>query len=177
MNEPIGCIRPMMRMFFHNYHKKKDLIGAEIGTQRGINAKNILQNFDMKKFYLIDPYLKYDGYTENLIEDAYAIAKNNLQQYDDKIEFILKKSEEAVSYLPNNLDFVYIDGNHDYEYVRKDIELYYQKVVIDGYIGGHDFNMTYPGVVKAVKEFAKKNDITNRWYHHNDWMFVKEKEI
>ena len=175
--EPIGDIRPMMRKFFHNYQKKNDLIGVEIGTQRGINAKNILQNFDMKKLYLIDPYIKYEEYTEDLIGDAYDTAKNNLQQYMSRIEFIYKKSEEAVNDVQDNLDFVYIDGNHAYEYVKRDVELYYPKVITGGYIGGHDFDIKYPGVVKAVKEFVRKHDMTNRWFHHNDWLIVKEEEI
>ena len=47
-------------------------------------------------------------------------------------------SEDAVDDIPEKLDFVYIDGNHAYEYVKKDIGLYYPKLKKGGVIGGHD---------------------------------------
>jgi len=171
--EPKGDIRPMMRRFYNEYDKKEDIVGVEIGTQRGINALNILENFNIKMLYLIDSYFSYDGYPESLLENSYDAAKKRLESYNNKT-FIIKKSEDALQDVPDKLDFIYIDGNHEYEYVKKDIQLWYPKIVDGGYIGGHDFNMNFPGVVKAVREFVRKNNITNRWYHHNDWLIIKE---
>lgn len=47
-------------------------------------------------------------------------------------------------------DFIYIDGAHDYESVKKDIKLYTPKT--KQLIGGHDYQKEWPGVVRAVNE-------------------------
>jgi len=121
---------------------KKDLIGVEIGVDNGDNALNILQNLDIKRLYLIDPYNSWLGKGKKAGSKlAYREAVNKLKDYKDKIIWILEKSEDVVSIIPNDLDFVYIDGNHSYEFVKKDIELYVPKVKSGGLIAGHDFNI------------------------------------
>nr|MDJ0636632.1 class I SAM-dependent methyltransferase [Xenococcaceae cyanobacterium MO_188.B29] len=55
-------------------------------------------------------------------------------------------------------DWVYIDGNHLYEYVKKDIELSFRKTKIGGYITGDDYiegGWWKGGVKKAVDEYAR----------------------
>jgi hypothetical protein len=58
------------------------------------------------------------------------------------------------SILPDEyLDFVYIDGDHKYEEVKRDIECWFPKVKKGGCIGGHDYGKkNYLGVRRAVKE-------------------------
>jgi len=169
--------RPMFRAL--KQELSNDLIGVEIGTQRGTNAVNILKYLSIKKIYLIDPYEFYDyeGRSPNAVDPSdvqdgnFQEAKRVLKNYGDKIQFIFKKSEDAVDDVPNDLDFVYVDGNHDYSYVKRDIELYFPKLKTAGFLGGHDINM--PGVFQAVSEFRsnsnKKINIKRR-----DWWFVSE---
>lgn len=62
-------------------------------------------------------------------------------------------------------DYVYIDSDHTYEAVKKDIELWWPKVKEGGILAGHDyntFNKLY-GVVPAVNEFIEANNIE---FHH-----------
>jgi len=84
-------------------------------------------------------------------------------------------SEDAVDHIPDNLDMVYIDGNHAYEYVKKDIELYYPKVKAGGIIGGHDIegNSLGEDVRRAVFEFAQKNNLSVH-VEKPDWWILKE---
>lgn len=59
-----------------------------------------------------------------------------------------------------SIDVLFIDGDHSYEAVKKDIELWFPKVKIGGIISGHDYTELYGyGVVKAVKELFFKNKI------------------
>ena len=54
-------------------------------------------------------------------------------------------------------DWIYIDGNHLYDYVKQDLELYYPKVKPGGYITGDDYGVEgwwSNGVQKAVDEFV-----------------------
>ena len=57
-------------------------------------------------------------------------------------------------------DFIYIDASHEYEDVKRDIKLYENLLSPGGYLFGHDFLPRWPGVVKAVLEFAVENHFT-----------------
>ena len=169
-------MRPMM-MQVKKINNKHNLMGVEIGVKFGNHAKRILNNLPIEKLYLIDPY-------DNLVErgffwkqeynDCFNEAKNNLLQFKEKIEFIKKKSEYASDNVPDNLDFVYIDGNHTYKYVKKDIELYYTKVKKGGVIGGHDIWSL--NIFIAILGFTlKKRLIANLYLKNPDWWIIKNK--
>ena len=137
-------IKPFFRYFSFNNRfmgvkegeKIEKWIGVEIGVDQGLDLQSFFRVY--KKYigmvYLVDPYEKYDGYDdeetfkEYTPEESYGIMKSKMKPYSDIVKIIKKKSEDCVNEIPNNLDFVYIDGNHSYEYVKKDIELYYPKL-------------------------------------------------
>lgn len=150
-------MKPMIE-YIDTEYGKKDLIGVEIGVYDGVNAKNILENLPIKTLYLIDPYKEYrdaakhyGGKTLHIISK---IMETRLEKYDNFI-FLKNTSKKAVDDVPNDLDFVYIDGCHKYNYVMRDIELYYPKVKNGGILGGHDYIDRHPGVIKAVNEFIE----------------------
>ena len=153
--------RPMIDYVKKDYNQKTELIGVEIGVAAGDNAFDIMNVLPMKRLYLIDPYsyTSYPGYKSSdqpEFDQVRDTAIELLSQFKDKVEFIIKKSEDAVDDVPDNLDFVYIDGNHEYEYVKRDLELYYPKVKTGGIFGGDNFESEEPEVAKAVTEFAEK---------------------
>ncbi|MCG2718260.1 MAG: class I SAM-dependent methyltransferase [Nanoarchaeota archaeon] len=118
--------RPMIRYIKENNFENKELVGVEIGTYRGVNALNILLNLPIKKLYLIDPYLDYGEYTDKYgdepsLDPLFDIVKKKLSKFKDKVVFIKKMSFDAINDIPDNVDFVYIDGNHKYEYVKQDM--------------------------------------------------------
>lgn len=47
---------------------------------------------------------------------------------------------------------IFIDGDHTYQGVKKDIEALRDAVVPGGYVCFHDYSASFPGVVKAVDE-------------------------
>lgn len=158
--------RPMTKFLIKNY-SKVNFIGAEIGVEYGLNAKTILRFLPIEKLYLIDPYC------EELGNNIFKETKKFLAKYNNKIEFIRKTSEEASKEIPNNLDFVYIDGSHDYKDIKKDIELYYVKIKKGGILGGHDFWADHIGVCKAVLEFIDENNL-KLYGKQTDWWVIKE---
>jgi hypothetical protein len=176
---PTYFTRPMTH-FIKDTYKKSNLTGVEIGVEVGHNSKSILQELPIKKLYLVDPYEFYTQEDSPLKletierpDEFYTIAKKRLSKYKNQIEFIKKKSNEAVDEIPDNLDFVYIDGNHDYKYVKKDIQTYYPKLKNGGILGGHDFCADYVGVCKAALEFAEKNKL-KLYTKDMDWWVVKK---
>ena len=64
-------------------------------------------------------------------------------------------------------DIVYIDGSHEYEHVKADIEAWLPKVRKGGYICGDDYSPGWQGVVKAVDEHFRdqvNTAETNQWF-------------
>lgn len=167
-----------MRPALETLRGKKDLTGAEIGVDSGLNALEILENLDIKKLFLIDPWKHYGGMTghgalpnnDNIIKGCLNNARKVLADYEDKLIWLVDLSENVVDEVDDNLDFVYIDGNHRYEYILKDIVLYYPKIRVGGMIAGHDHKGGEPGVVRAVREFFNDNNQKNGW----DWWYIKD---
>ena len=159
--------RPMIEAIQQT--KMKELIGAEIGVAKGINALRILQTLPMKKLFLIDPFLDYYNLGKTVdMRPKYEQAKQRLRDYPQAV-FLRKTSEQAVNELPE-LDFVYIDGLHTYEGCKRDIELYYPIVKNGGFLGGHDFYGSFQGVIWAVIEFVKNNDLELHTDFYDWWI-------
>ena len=57
------------------------------------------------------------------------------------------------------MDFVLVDGSHEYEYVMYDTETAFRLIRPGGIIIWHDADPSWPGVVRALKEQARKRDI------------------
>ena len=153
-----------------------ELVGVELGVFKGFNSENILENLSIKKLYAVDSYPTYwdlvDG-KKVLINhtDIKLEAQERLKKYSNAF-FIPKSSGEAAVEIPDNLDFVYIDADHNYEPVLHDIKTYYPKVRPGGVIGGHDFEKK--GVFRAVSEFVVANDLQIN-FQTIDWWIVKPK--
>ena len=178
-------IRPMVKLLINMYNDRqiKDLTGCEIGVGFGFNSYNILYHLPVKKMYLVDPYARYSDFDIDEpiehFETVYNEARERLKAFGNKAVFIRKKSEIASKDIPDNsLDFIYIDGNHFYEYVKKDIELYYPKLKSGGVMGGHDFtavrgpDIENADVPRAVIEFIDKKGLELDG-HPSDWWFIK----
>lgn len=165
------------RPSFSNLVEKKDLIGVEIGVDLGVNAEHILRFLDIKKLYLVDPWknyggLKYHGVFEDNdeAEENYKNTLKLIEPFKYKVVIIRNYSQEAAKEIFEELDFIYIDSNHRYEWVRSDIITYWPKLKDGGQLAGHDFKKGEPGVSKAVEEA-----FGNKYFHGNwDWWCIKE---
>ena len=66
----------------------------------------------------------------------------------------------ALEFANNSVDFVYLDGDHQYEPVKSEIEAWYPKVRVGGILAGHDYversHIEEFGVIPAVDEFIKR---------------------
>ena len=89
---------------------------------------------------------------------------HRLAEYDIKdTEFILMKMDSAKASMflgVSAFDFVFIDGGHEYDDVRKDIANFKGYVATGGVLAGHDYytNGNFPGVRKAVDEAIGQPD-------------------
>lgn len=172
--DPNWLPRPMIR-FASEHFRGRPVVGAEIGVFYGFNAKSILQTLNITKLYLIDPYIPF--VSENVINKptrSLPMAIKKLSHFKNRIRWVRKLSEDAIHTFPDDFfDFVYVDGNHDYAFVKKDLKGYWQKVRKGGILGGHDFCGDFAGVVKAVVEFSKWMNVPFLSRGHDYW-FIKD---
>jgi hypothetical protein len=134
----IGRFKDLPRMF----HELGFKVGAEVGVYQGDYSKWLLRMIPGLKLYGIDSWIPYKGYKDfgnNDIVDAYRRAKESVKGYD--CELIKGWSNEVVNrFEDESLDFVFIDGNHAYEYVVEDIAKWSKKVRKGGVVYGHDYD-------------------------------------
>lgn len=127
---------------FYNLHGK----GVEIGTWKGEFSKIILDSWD-GTLYMVDPWRGLgDEYTasDNQIKPEHSNAYNNTMNSirgNEHRAFMLRglSNELYDLFKDESLDFIYIDGNHKYDYVVEDINLWFPKVKRGGLVMGHDY--------------------------------------
>ena len=160
-------------------------IGAEIGVLRGEWSDNLFKYIPGLKMYCIDIWEYYPTYrdfrNQKHLDECYKDAKRRLKDKDATI--IKKWSMDAVKDFENeSLDFVFIDGNHSFEYVTNDIAEWSKKVRKDGIVFGHDYfrspSRAFIHVKDVVQGWAYSHDI-HPWFvlqgdQHKSWMWVKK---
>ena len=137
---------------------KPDLVGVEVGVRWGCNALRMLLHLNIKCLYLVDPYKPFPvpkgglwmNGRQDICDQYFDIAKYNLEGFNN-IVWMLDFSYNIIDLIPDDIDFVYIDGDHRYEAVIKDINLFYPKLKKGGLLAGHDYTST-PSVTNAVND-------------------------
>jgi predicted O-methyltransferase YrrM len=140
MNEPTVAIGQINRTMIAQMLGELGFTeGAEVGVAQGVYSKVLFDNIPNLKLFGIDVWTNYPGYQELADPDAlYKEAKETLKDYNSYL--IRKFSMEAVTYFADNsLDFVFIDGAHDFKNVACDIFEWSKKVKPNGIVFGHDY--------------------------------------
>jgi predicted O-methyltransferase YrrM len=138
--------------------------GAEIGVAEG-NYSNLLCTLvPGLQIYCVDPYHEYYRggsilRTNEECEARYQVATKKLAAFD--ATFLRMTSVEAAKQIPDgSLDFVYIDGDHAFDFVMLDLIAWYPKVRSGGIVSGHDYyRFRGAGVVDAVNAFTHAHGV------------------
>lgn len=143
--------------------------GVEVGVCDGIYSEKLMQNIPGLKLYGVDPYTEYHGYPKERIERKMTEAIERLSKYPNYVLVRARSTEAAKTIEDGSLDFVFIDGAHDYESVKEDINAWYPKVRKGGILSGHDYYQGKSGgmgVIQAVDEFIAEHKLelqTTEW--------------
>jgi len=170
----------------------KSSVGAEIGVHLGDFSQGILDSISPKELHLIDPWEHqtssvykrawYGGGAKGgqfEMDERYSSVSKRFDQYirSEQVKVHRGYSTDILQQFPDQyFDWVYIDGNHLYEYVKKDLELSLQKVKLGGYITGDDYiegGWWEGGVKKAVDEFAKNQAVQLVQIRNRQFIFRK----
>lgn len=145
----------------------KQSICAEIGVHEGEFSRQILTTVEPRRLHLIDPWKQGEGLFGNQaareqtsMDERYLKVKDQFAEEIAANRVLMHRalSDEIVDDFEDSyFDWIYIDGNHLYEFVKQDLEFYYPKVKNGGYITGDDYgNKGWwdNGIKKAVDEFV-----------------------
>ena len=171
-----------------NYFSLDNLNIAEIGVLYGEYSWIIKQIFKDSNLYLIDLWETegndfYYSARGGVTEHAYSIAKSKFKN-DNKVVMLKGGSEDIIKNFEDNFfDFIYIDADHSYEGVKKDINNSIKKLKHGGILAGHDWDpcpgipgSSEFGVNKALTEYLN-NDLTQlnltNEIHCKSWFFQK----
>lgn len=146
--------------------------GAEIGVHEGDFAADLLRVVQPRELHLIDPWAHE---TDATYSDAwYGGQAGGAEAMDARYERVRARfaapiaagqvvvhrmpSAEAAPALPDGgLDWVYVDGNHLYEFVLADLEAYFPKLAPGGVLIGDDYGVEgwwENGVQRAADAFV-----------------------
>lgn len=164
-------LKDTKRQFLLKYMNHLD-VGAEIGVWKGEFSELVLSHRNLSRYYLIDPWefqpehkkTWYGGLvakSQSNMNDVMNVAKSRLERFDNTV-FLRQFSSDASNSIDDlELDWVYIDGNHHYEYVLEDLKIYYKKVKTGGYLICDDYNWADENgnrcVKQAIVSFLAKN--------------------
>jgi len=135
----------------------RPLLGAEVGVKEGRFIAHLLHQYPSLEMYAVDPWEDqpganedYIGWNWSVIYSQYLSAVNPFGER--AIEMRMHSECAAPLVHVGALDFAFIDAQHDYRSVRRDIELWLPKIRTGGLLCGHDYDRNFPGVVQAVDE-------------------------
>jgi len=150
--------------------------GVELGVRRASLTTYLLANFPNLSLIAVDLWAESPEIEEtHPHEENYRKTLAALEPFGDRAKILRMLTTEAAGEVEDkSVDFVYIDGNHKYPFVKRDIELYYPLVRSGGVLGGHDFDGGSYNVVRAVSEFVDEHGLRlNGSDTDCDWWVVK----
>jgi hypothetical protein len=164
--------------------KDENYVLVEIGVCKGETMVEFCQLDCVDHYIGIDPWKHYenppdktfqhgfldqhfmDNWDQDYFDKQYENCQKLLSQLDKKAALIRNFSHLAVNLvLDESVNFVFVDGSHQKEYVLKDIELWYPKLKPGGamvFDDWHQMSAERNGTIddgpgQAIQDFAAKN--------------------
>ncbi len=167
---------------------------VEVGVWKAQNARAVLEMVPTACATLVDPwsdhptgssYVASGDRKATLSQDKFELAMNeaiaNLSGLVGRFE-IIRGCGKAASEGIKPASLVFLDGDHSYDGVYSDLEVWYDALLPGGVMGGHDWDHPkFPGfgVDKAVHSFLKSKKIVTKIRLGADrtWFFTKPKGV
>lgn len=166
--------------FYTEMAKKDFKVYVELGTWKGYSVSYLAQQI------LESGKEDFKIYGVDLFEDTTIHLKNDTSHLSEQIPYIYQIYSEVLTrkgvrdyvedikgvswevsknFEDSSVDFVFIDADHRYESVKKDIETWWPKIKKGGIISGHDY-FNPSGVKKAVDELLPERTFSKDrvWY-------------
>ena len=173
-------------LFLNEIAKKKPKTFLEVGVFHGVTARNVcelLNNIHGKEFKYIGldlfeennenkdeiiPNTKFSNPFKTIFfkyikrQNPYSLeaVKELLNKFKDNIHLIKGNSNKILSKIEmKKIDYVFLDGGHEYNTVKNDLECCKEVILNNGVVLCDDYDLSYaPGVKKAIDEFIEINN-------------------
>ena len=180
----------------------KPKIFLEVGVFHGVTARNVcellssIHGNDFKYIGLdlfeegdetkneIIPNTKFNNPLKNIYfnyikrQNPYSIeaVKDLLGKFKDNISLLKGNSNTILKKIEmSKIDYVFLDGGHDYSTVINDLSCCIEVINSGGIILCDDYDLSYaPGVRKAIDEFTLKNKFNCQIIYNNRFAKIKK---
>ena len=147
--------RNVCELLYQIHNNDFKYIGLDLFGENDENSFEIIPNTQfnnpLKKIYF--KYIKKQGpYSLESVRDLLKKFKDNVHLIKGNSNIVLKKIDMS------KIDYVFLDGGHDYETVKNDLNNCAEVINNNGTILCDDYDLSYaPGVKKAIDEFVASN--------------------
>jgi hypothetical protein len=143
---------------------EKGKVWAELGVFLGDFSRKIFEHTGPKELHLVDIFPDFmmsgDKDGNNVIHANLTDVPYELTRHfnSDSVKIHKMTTEEFLLSIPDeSIDVIYIDADHSYNSVMKDLTLSLTKIKSGGLLSGHDYHSgEFPGVFNAVNDFCAK---------------------
>lgn len=167
---------------------KEGDVCAEIGVLKGDYA-DLICSRPISELHLVDPWVSI----LDVADRWHAVPQGKMDEYktevinrfagNDKVKIIEKYSIAAASdFEDNSIDWLYLDANHSYDFVRADLNAWWPKIKPSGFLCGNAYaDNTFQvdildfGVVPAVDNFLEQNFDTIQGFNNQESQYIIQK--
>jgi MMP 1-O-methyltransferase len=176
-----GMISPRSGQMLYALCAFQDIVGdvVEIGSWQGRSSSFLaraVKESGNGKFYAIDHFKGNLGK-----ESAYMVGAADLsdlkQNFLGNMEAVglsqhfhvmdMSNTQAAIQIADKTVRLLFIDGDHTYEGVRKDLELFVPKLCDNAIVIFDDFSNNFPGLLGAVDEFLRGTPVSRVMAYEN----------
>lgn len=118
----------------------------EIGVRNGIFAEKLLKRWpSFETYYGIDPYAVRKVVNESIEiefqDELYESVKEKIKEIGGPRAHLIRNSSLSVvkKFIDNSIDFIYLNGLHDFCTVSAELEAYYPKLRCYGIMAGYSY--------------------------------------
>ena len=147
-------------------------IGLDLFEKNDENKSEIIPNTNFSN-PLKQIYFKYikkqDPYTIEAVRDL-------LKKFKDNVHLIKGNSNNVLEKIDmGKIDYVFLDGGHDYETVKNDLNCCSGVIENNGTVLCDDYNLSYaPGVKNAIDEYVKNKNYKCEILHNSRFAKIEK---
>jgi len=188
--------------FLGEINKKKPKFFLEVGVFHGVTARNVCEllhkiHTNDFKYIGLDLFEKNDENKSEIIpntnfsnplkqiyfkyikrQNPYTIeaVRGLLKKFKDNVHLIKGNSNNVLEKIDmGKIDYVFLDGGHDYETVKNDLNCCSEVIENNGTVLCDDYNLSYaPGVKNAIDEYVKNKNYKCEILHNSRFAKIEK---
>lgn len=160
------------------YTLSKNIKVLEIGTGGGDYADFLLKNNVPSTLDLLDTFNSLDFYYENYVKierfnnkTHLDYIKNKFKKYNN-VNLLQGNSLNILPTITQQYDYIYIDADHTFDYVVKDLEYSSKILNNNGIIGLNDYSYKPKGTKGIPHDYDVIPAVNQFLYNNKDWHVI-----